>query len=188
MAKNKKCEYGYIDKEKKRQLLFTILFIVIGLVIFFVGYFLNNRTKTNVFTILAILMVLPMAKRLVAFLVLFPYKTKTVDFHERVCNLVEESATVIEDYVFTSSEKVMGLSVLILDRGNAIGLVTNEKQPYDYMNAYLRKTIQAVSPNQKVKLVKSFEQLEREYKNLIPGTVNEAQEQAVLSRIKSFAV
>lgn len=188
MAKNKKCKYGYIDKEKKKQLLFTILFILIGLAIFLVGYFLNHRTKTNVFTIVAILMVLPMAKRFVAFVVLFPYKTEPLSFHEKVEQLVNDSATVIEDYVFTSSEKVMGISVLIIDQGNVIGLVANDKQPYDYMKTYLRKSICAISPNQKVKLVKNFEQLEREYKNLVPAAVSEKQEQAVLDRIKSFAV
>lgn len=71
----KRGEYGYIAARKKKTLLGTIIIALIGVAIFLVGLFLNKMSNRNLFTIIAVLAVLPAAKQLVAFIVLFPFKT-----------------------------------------------------------------------------------------------------------------
>ncbi len=51
----------------------VIAIIVIALAIFGIGLLLNKMSRANIFTVLAILCVLPWAKQLVALIVLFPY-------------------------------------------------------------------------------------------------------------------
>ena len=57
--KREKTEYGYIDYRKKRQFLMTLLMVLIGIAIYFLGRALNKGESSNVFTVAAILMVLP---------------------------------------------------------------------------------------------------------------------------------
>ena len=64
-----KCQYGYIKDRKKISWLWLAACIVIGVAIFLAGYMLNHN-RANVFTVVAILMVLPAAKRVVNLVVL----------------------------------------------------------------------------------------------------------------------
>ena len=68
-----KGSFEYINKKKKRKIIMVIAIIVIALAIFGVGLLLNKMSRANIFTVLAILCVLPWAKQLVALIVLFPY-------------------------------------------------------------------------------------------------------------------
>ena len=60
----KRGEYGYIAARKKKTLLGTIIIALIGVAIFLVGLFLNKMSNRNLFTIIAVLAVLPAAKHL----------------------------------------------------------------------------------------------------------------------------
>ena len=66
--------YGYLKQKKQGALTHTILMVLIGVAIFVVGLLLNKMEARNVFTIVAICMVLPAAKSFVSVIVLFPYK------------------------------------------------------------------------------------------------------------------
>ena len=66
-------EFGYIRTRKRRALTGTLLMAVIGIAVFVVGLLLNKMSNRNIFTVIAILFVLPGAKNLVALIVTFPY-------------------------------------------------------------------------------------------------------------------
>ena len=76
--------FAYIKKKKKRQLLLVFLMLLIGVVMFMVGMFMNQFERSNLCTMLAILMVLPATKFLVIYIVLFPYKTVSKARYEMV--------------------------------------------------------------------------------------------------------
>lgn len=78
-----KGSFEYINKKKKRKIIMVIAIIVIALAIFGVGLLLNKMSRANIFTVLAILCVLPWAKQLVALIVLFPYHSVSRERYEK---------------------------------------------------------------------------------------------------------
>lgn len=184
----KKCEYGYIKSEKKKKVLITLLYVVIGVAIFLTGYFLNDQSKSNVFTVVSVLLVLPAAKYVVGFIVLAPFHTVAKEEYEKMTEPFAEEDTVFSDYVFTSAEKVMGLSCLVLSAGNAIGLTANAKQDVSYINKYLKDGIRKVSPEYKVKIVSDEKEFHRLYMKKIASDITENQQKAVEDWLRSLAV
>ena len=92
MFKKTKGEYGYITKTKKYDIIKMLIYMAIALAIFVTGLILNNMSYSNVFTIIAILFVLPWAKILVEFIVMFPYKTpEKEDFKQVEAALSDDS-------------------------------------------------------------------------------------------------
>ena len=183
-----KCNYGYINREKRKKLLITLLYAVIGVAIFFTGYFLNGKTKSNIFTVIAILLVLPAAKHFVAFIVLAPFKTLAKSEYDRLVAPFSEEDTVLSDYVFTSAEKVMGLHCLVLSAGNVFGLAANEKQDIDYINHYLKEGVRKLSPECHVKIVKDEKEFYRLYQKKTQVSISDNQKQAVEDWLRSLAV
>ena len=59
MLKKTKGEYGYITKSKKLDIIKMLIYIGIAAAIFIIGLFLNKMSYQNIFTIVAILFVLP---------------------------------------------------------------------------------------------------------------------------------
>ena len=93
-----KGSFEYIKKKKKRKIIMVVAIIVIAAAIFGIGLLLNKMSRANIFTVLAILCVLPWAKQLVALIVLFPYHSvsresmirpgnvwKTVEYRGQSC-------------------------------------------------------------------------------------------------------
>ena len=64
-------DFGYIKAKKKKSLTGTLCMAAIGVAIFLTGLFLNKMSNRNIFTVIAILFVLPGAKFLVAYIVTF---------------------------------------------------------------------------------------------------------------------
>lgn len=151
--------FGYIKNRKRKYINKTLLFIGLGIFIFLIGYFLNEQSNRNVFTILAILMVLPGAKALVGYIVFHPFKSVSKERYQSVyemvkANLPESKAieeTMIDtimkedvmnlytDVVFTSPEKVMNLDFLVVSNSRMIGLVGSKKQKIEVLQDYMQK-------------------------------------------------
>lgn len=131
---------GYIKKKKRRQLLLVVLMVVIGAVMFITGLFLNKFSKANLCTVLAILMVLPAAKFLVLFIVMFPYKSVPEIRVKNVKNLVCENAIVMADMVITSSEKVMNLDFVVITDNQVLCVTGKAKQDASYIENYLKQS------------------------------------------------
>lgn len=104
-----KGSFEYINKKKKRKIIMVIAIIVIALAIFGVGLLLNKMSRANIFTVLAILCVLPWAKQLVALIVLFPYHSVSRERYEKAKECVQANGLpdvkLYTDLVITSPEK-----------------------------------------------------------------------------------
>ena len=188
MKKMNKCEHGYIKWEKQKKLMAVILYVIIGVAIFVTGYLLNDHSKSNVFTVVAVVLVLPAAKHAVAFIILAPYHTLAEDAFQNVIGHLPPEAVVLTDYVFSSPEKVMGLAYLMLYEGNAIGLVANDKQELNYMNTYLGKGIHDLSPNYHVKIVADETDFLRLCDKANHVEITDKQQEAVEAWVRSLAV
>lgn len=159
----KRGSFGYIATKKKAYLAKVFVYVLLGIGIFGLGYVLNKRTTSNVFTIIAILMVLPGAKALVAFIVFAPFRTVDIKRYEKVYQILAEKVikprkmeevmadtivaeqvlSLYTDIVFTSPQKVMNFDFLILAENRGIALAGKEKQDIAYMETYLKEGLAA---------------------------------------------
>ena len=135
--------YGYLKNKKKDAVVHTICMVLIGVAIFVVGLLLNKMETANIFTIFAFLMVLPAAKSFVSVIVLFPYKSITIETKQRLETYAREQDIVLYDVVFTSSEKVMHLDCIYITGHQIIGYTSRKKDNIKVMQEYLKKELKS---------------------------------------------
>lgn len=171
--KGTKCEPGYIEKQKRFQAVMLLVFIAIGIGLFLIGY-LATKTRANVFTVLAILMVLPGAKRVIALVVMVPRRSVEQSRYERMRETISPEAVLLTDYVFTSSEKIMNLDFVIVEGREVTGIRSvNERgragETGEYMREYLKKGIAGVADGYRVNILDSDEAFYRQYERAERG-------------------
>mgnify|MGYP006972490360 FL=1 len=149
--KGTKCGFGYINKQKKFQFAMLMLYVLIGVGLFLIGLAVH-KTRANLFTVLGILMVLPAAKRVIALVLMVPRKSVGKERFEKVQEALPESAVLLTDYVFTSTEKVMSLDFVIVMNKNIYGIKNGKKTDDAYVEKYLSETISAGARGYRVQL------------------------------------
>lgn len=156
-----KGSFQYIIRKKREYILKVLLCACIGLAIYVLGLCLNRFQSDNIFTLIAILMVLPGAKALVALAVFWPFRSVSEDRGQKILkvlaknypdlppessfrqlpHIIEGKLSVYLDMVFTSSEKVMNLDVLVITSTRMLGLVGKQKQNLTYLNSHLQDSL-----------------------------------------------
>ncbi len=192
--KGTKCGYGYIHKQKIFQSLMILLFVAIGVGLFLIGLLITG-TRANVFTVLGILMVLPGAKRVIAVVVMLPYKSVEKERYDKMQEILSEDAVLLTDYVFTSTEKVMHLDFIIVDQENVIGVQDSKNKNVEYMQEYLQKGVATTATSYNVKLCSSDKEMKQFYDRMLASkketTLSEEakkRQEAVVSYLKVLAV
>ena len=134
-------EYGYFKQRKQRALFGTILMVLIGVAIFIVGLLLNKMEATNLFTVIAVCMVMPAAKYFVSYVVMFPYKPISIETKQRLESYAKEGDTVLYDVVFTSTEKVMHLDCIYVTGHQIIGYTSRKKDNTQIIADYFKREL-----------------------------------------------
>ncbi|MDD7402387.1 MAG: hypothetical protein SO170_02265 [Butyribacter sp.] len=186
--KAKRGEFGYIKRKKKSALLTTLLMVLLGIIVFVTGLLLNKMSNRNIFTVIAVLFVLPGAKSLVAYIVTFPYQSVSKERYDRVREVLPEQTELYADMVITSAEKVMHLDFAVVGNGQVIGLLGNGKQEISYVRKYLTDGVHNWGPDYKVKIVDSEKTFLNEVKNITPQEVDEKEEEQVKSYLLALIV
>jgi len=181
-------EFGYIKARKKRALLGTILMALLGIAVFLAGLFLNKMSNRNIFTVIAVLFVLPGAKYLVAYIVTFPYRSVGKERYEKVRQVLPERMKLYTDLVITSPEKVMHLDFAAVGNGHVICLLGQRKQEISYVRKYLTDGVHNWGSSYKVKIVESEKTFLGELASVKPCEVDEEEEQHVKSYLTSLIV
>lgn len=114
MSKIAKGDKGYLSHLKTINLIKVIISFVIVLVVFFAGIIINGD-RNSLFTVIAILLVLPAAKMAVNYIVLLPHKSCPYE----LCKELSEVCTNVTckyDLIFGNSKSPIGtLAVVITD-------------------------------------------------------------------------
>lgn len=163
LFEKEKGEYGYLKKTKKIDIIKMLIYIGVALVIFVLGLFLNKMSYQNVFTIVAILFVLPWARVMVEYILIFPYHTPDKKDYEKWKSILPEQARLLSDVVITSTEKSMGLDFVVMGNGYLFAYTTKEKQDDNYIQKYLKKGIELNSRSYQVRVFKK----EKDFENAI---------------------
>lgn len=139
--KKERGEYGYLKQKKQHSLFHTLFMVAIGIVIFIVGLLLNKMEASNIFTVAAVLFVLPAAKSLVAIIVLAPYQETKKEDWERLAAYAKEGDTLLSDAVFTSSERIMHLNQIYVTDHQIIGISLRKRDNIKAASEYLEKEL-----------------------------------------------
>lgn len=149
----KKGEHGYLDAKKIKQLLYTLIFVLLVALMFFTGYIRYHSTKT-IFTVLAVLWVLPAAKQAVIYLILFPYHSGEAENYKTLKPLADTvQAALICDMVFTTQDAVGNVDFICIKDGRLLCYVTHPKTKTEFVKKHVREI---VSPYYTVKAVQTF--------------------------------
>jgi len=181
-------DFGYIKARKKRALTGTLCMAAIGIAIFLTGLLLNKMSNRNIFTVLAVLFVLPGAKFLVAYIVTFPYHSVSAERYGRVKKALPEKMVLYTDLVITSQEKVMNLDFVAVGNGQVLGLTAKKEKELSYIRSYLTKGVQNWGNGYKVKIVDSEKLFFSELERVETCEVDEEEEKTVKSYITSLIV
>ena len=110
VGRSLKGTYGYIRKQLVFEILKTILLYAMALGIFFIGY-CTLHTKKSLWSILAVLALLPASKSLVGVIMLARFKSLSADEYERYSKACGDVPVLYEN-VLTTSEKTFFLPVI----------------------------------------------------------------------------
>ena len=135
-----KGEYGYFEKNKRTQLLISFVLLFFVAVVFYTGYIRYGSTK-NIFTVMAVVSVIPMAKFLVAYIVLAPHRGVDEELYRQVSNI--EGLPFVYDLMLTSQEKIYEVRIAAI-RDNSVYLLIEKdrcdgKAAEKYVRSFLEK-------------------------------------------------
>lgn len=188
MKRIERCEYGRINSEKRKNIIGALTMVAIGVAIFVLGLCLNKFEKTNIFTVVAILFVLPMARYLTTVIVLLWYKTPDKALYEQVKEAMPKHSVLLSDYVFTSGERAMGMSFFVLTGNELIGLAMSDKEKTDKMKEYLGAELKRRQIPGKVTVHKEKEKFLSALKRIDKATRIEEEMQELFEFLRSLAV
>lgn len=166
----------------------VLAMLCIGIAVFLVGLFLNKMSNRNIFTVIAVLFALPGARFLVAFIVLFPYKSVDYRQYNAVVREIPRSMELYTDLVVTSTEKIMHLKFVAVGNGQVIGLLGQGKQDISYVRSYLTKGVANWGDGYRVKIVKEEKNFISQVAAVEPKEVDKDQEDKVKSYLLSLVV
>ena len=183
-------QYGYLKEKKRKALVGTFLMVLIGIAIFVVGLLLNKMEATNLFTVIAVCMVMPAAKYFVSYVVVFPYQPTNPEVKERLDAYAQKGDTLLYDVVFTSSEKVMHLDCIYVTGHQIIGYTSRAKDNVQIMQDYLKKELKIRGISYAVYIATEEKQIKDRMK--LRGEENAEQnaevKEEVLSMLRTFTV
>ena len=136
MKKTNKFEKGYLSNRKQKLFINVALNIVAAVIIFIVGLFLNKMQPRNIFSVLALLFILPVGRSLATLFILLPFKELKNDKVVKVENSIKGKGVLLYSPVFTSPEHVMHLDLIAVFKGRMLGykekMGTSVRNEYDY--------------------------------------------------------
>lgn len=194
MKSLEKGDSHYISRKKKRQLSYVLICLITAVIIFIVGYYLNKKSNANIFTILAVLMVLPGAKFFTTLAVLFPYQDAPEEDRQMLMKIRPGEGELLSSLVFTSPEKVMNLDFLWIGDGHVYGCMSSrgdvDKQAKQlvFIQEYLSKGVKNYSDHYHVQIYKQADGMAKAMKSAQPRECTEKERETVKNYLMSLIV
>lgn len=131
---------GYISA-KKRQLAYIIGAVaVIAILILVAGYFVYG-TRVNIFSVLAVIICIPVCRTLVNLIMLIPHHT-TSERMELELSGVTEDLTVLYDLLVTSEKKAMQIDALVISPTTICGYTSSPQTDTEYAARHIKHMLE----------------------------------------------
>ena len=144
LKKKERGEWGYLKYRKASLTLMFLGVVIAAVAIFIIGLALNKWETSNIFTVVAVLGVLPAAKILVLMIVVCPHKGMGDEEKSFIDGLTTEDDKVFYDAVFTSKERPMHLDAIIVTGHQIIGYTTQKKDKIDKIDSYYKNELELI--------------------------------------------
>ena len=128
--------YGYIDSQKKYEIIRTLVYFGISISLFIAG-FIATKSKMNVLTVVAVLGCLPASKSLVSAIMFLRHKSCS----KAVCDMVEPISSGLNrlyDLIFTT-EKVTYKVAHAAYKAKCLILYSEEKLDTNGLEAHIEE-------------------------------------------------
>ncbi|MCR5420978.1 MAG: hypothetical protein K6E98_08230 [Lachnospiraceae bacterium] len=113
-----KGEWGYINYQRKRILIITLVLYVCSIGIYLFGY-MTLHTSKSLFSVMAVLGILPASKSMVNLIMFLRYKSLDPNIYELYLKNVN-NIPIIYELPFTTYEKTYFVEALVCCAGNVI--------------------------------------------------------------------
>lgn len=120
-----KGSFGYIKKQRKREIIKTICFFGISAAIFIMGY-LSTGTKANLLTVVAVLGCLPASKSVVSVIMYLKAGFCSDACYQRILPYTD-GTRMLYDLYLTSYQKNFQISVMAVKNNTVCGYTEDKK-------------------------------------------------------------
>lgn len=182
MLTTRKGDFGYLKKQPIRIGLFSLLIVIVSAIIFMYGFITKGDAK-NLFTLFAVLGMLPAAKFLVSFILQVKAEKYSCpkELHENVVNVLGDSKIVVGyDFYLTSYKEDYPVPVCLIADGQIICLIKSNKNYVKELKEHLDKYLASNAINgfkvtvfekeskllERLEVLKKNEPVEADYKAL----------------------
>ncbi|HHT96522.1 MAG TPA: hypothetical protein GXZ90_01335 [Clostridiales bacterium] len=152
----KKGIYGYVDKKKIAEITKALIMFFLAILIFIIGYLVNNKSKQNIFSVISILFTLPASRNLVGYIVLYRYHTPKLELYNELIEITDESTILYSDLAISSVEKTMYIDFMIILANNIVLFTNNKNQDKNYIEKYLKGLLSSRNLNYKIYIYDDF--------------------------------
>lgn len=142
----------------------AVLTYSIALSVLLFGY-LIYKSNQNTLTVLSVLLILPATKYLIGYIILAPFHSVSPKQYEEVNTIKKDGDTLYTNLVFTSPDKIMNLSYLLIRGNQILGFCENKKSNINYMQDYLKNRLSESKLSYQVKIVSDYTQFIKAVQN-----------------------
>ncbi len=190
MQKIPKGNYGYLKSQRKIETIKAVILLCLSAAIFILGY-VTTHTKANLFTVVAVVSVLPAAKQLTITVLFYKYHSGSRETYEKIREIIEETTSVY-DIVITAYDKIGEILHVAIVGKTIVGYSEKEKTDEKYFANYIKETLEKNGyKGISVKIFKNeenyLERLQEMQKNL-GGDRKIEQEQQMAEVIKAISI
>lgn len=150
MKKKAKGTYGYINYEKKKRILLTIVLFAIPIMIYVTGY-LQTGTRKNLFTFVAIMGCLPASKCVVGMIMICLQKPMKAELYELFRTHIKDLTALYETTV-SSEQKNFPLPCIVICGQNVICYSEDTKIDKEFVQQHIKKILQGNGYRSNVKI------------------------------------
>lgn len=125
VMRSHKGTYGYLKSQTIFEIIKTLILYAMALGLYFIGY-LTLHTNKSLWSVLAVLAILPASKSLVGVIMFLRYKSLTSEQHRKYIEAAGDLACLFEN-VLTTSQKSYYVPVFVCEDNTLIGYLCNSK-------------------------------------------------------------
>lgn len=167
---------GYINNRKIVRSLLLLLEIALVAAIFITGYVVSGR-RENLFTVVAIVGVLPAAKSLIACIMIWPHKSQTKEAYDEVCGFAGDTCVVLTELVLTTTERIMPIDFVVVKESHIVGFTTNPKCDIPFADKFITENMQLNGHKVSVKIMNNKSKFLSRVKELAGKEITDEQAQ-----------
>ena len=142
--------FGYIRKQRTFEIVKTVILFAMALGIFFIGYF-TLGTKKSLWSVLAVLALLPACKSLVGVIMLMRFSSLPKEKYERLQACTGGIASVFEN-ILTTSSRTFYIDVISCTKGNVIAFAKLSSADVALVKEHVENVLKSAGHSASVKI------------------------------------